>query len=281
MQILVTGGAGFIGSHLTGRLIELGHDVTVLDNLSSGKKEYVNKKATLIKGDIENVFDVKKAMDGCEAVFHLAAVTDIRKSDPDKIFRVNYLGSKSVFSAAEKQGAKAIFASSAAIYGDAPLPNKEDMAFAPISVYGKNKAKAEKLLKNAFIARIFNAYGPRGKSVINRFCNYAKSGKKVTVFGAGLQTRDYVYVSDVVNALLLGLENSGTYNVATGSETTVLNVLDIVGDIAGTEPEVNFELPIEGEIKRSKADISKLKSLGWQPAVSLEDGVRYVLRSLQ
>ena len=280
MQILVTGGAGFIGSHLADRLAELGHQINVLDNFSSGKRDWLNKKATLFKGDVESIFDVKKAISGCDAVFHLAALTDVRNSDDDRIFRVNYMGSKNVFDAAAKQGAKTIFASSAAVYGNADMPNSEDTKLAPISAYGKTKLKAEKLLKDAFIARIFNAYGSRGKSVINRFCSNVKSGKKATVFGSGMQSRDYVYVSDVVNALLLGLEHTGTYNVAAGTETTLLNILDIIGDISGSEPNTEFSLPIEGEIKRSKADISKIKALGWQPAVSIEDGIRYVWRSL-
>lgn len=280
MKILVTGGAGFIGSHLVDRLVESGHQINVLDNFSCGKRDWLNKKATLFKGDVESIFDVKKAISGCDAVFHLAAVTDVRNSDDDKIFRVNYMGSKNVFDAAEKQGAKTIFASSAAVYGNADLPNSEGTKLAPISAYGKTKLKAEKLLKDAFIARIFNAYGPRGKSVINRFCANAKAGKKATVFGSGIQSRDYVYVSDVVNALLLGLDHAGTYNVAAGTETTLLNILDIIGDISGTEPSIEFGLPVEGEIKRSRADISKIKALGWSPAVSIEDGIRYVWRSL-
>src|SRR3989344_659979 len=175
MKTLVTGGAGFIGSHLAGALMAAGHDVVVLDNLSRGTKQNVPAKARFVKGDIRNEDDVAKAVRGCSFVFHLAAQTEVRFEDPEKDFQVNFSGAKNVFDAARSVGAKVIFASSAAVYGDGKLPLREAGEKKPISDYGRNKLKAEKLLGDgAFIVRIFNVYGPSGPGVINRFCEKLK-----------------------------------------------------------------------------------------------------------
>lgn len=284
MKILVTGGAGFIGSNLVDELIK-SHDVVVLDNLTTGKKENINPKAIFIKGDIREERDVKKAMAGCSVVFHLAAQTDVMKSveNPDLDYQVNVVGSQVVFSAARNVGAKIIFTSSAAVYGDAKPPHNEDMECKPISDYGKNKSRAERLLKkdgNAFIARAFNCYGPDGNSVINTFCSQLRAGKEITIFGNGLQTRDFIYITDVVSALMLGLKKSGTYNIGSGSETSVLNLVDMIAAVSGKKPKMKFERPREGEIERSRADISKIKRLGWAPKVTLEEGVEKVWESV-
>jgi UDP-glucose 4-epimerase len=282
MKILVTGGAGFIGSHLVNRLVELGHEVKALDNLSSGKKENINKKANLIIGDIRDESHVRKSMRGCGVVFHLAALTSVRNSNADDNFRINYLGARNVFTKADSLGAKIIFSSSAAVYGNTKLPTKEDAECDPISDYGRNKLKAEKFLagKDAFIARLFNVYGPGGKSVINRFCLNVKQGNHIRIFGSGLQTRDYIHVNDVVDALIFGLENKGTYNIATGEETSVLSVIDMVEKASGQKPETKFEIPIKGDVKRSRADITMIKNLGWKPEINIENGINDVWSSL-
>ena len=209
-MILVTGGAGFIGSHLVKKLQKAGNDVRVLDDLSSGKKENV-QGAEFIRGDVKSEIDVSKAVKGCEYVFHLAALIDARDMGDD-VFKVNFLGSKNVFAAAQRHGAKVIFTSSAAVYGEGTAG--EESSLKPLNDYGKSKAKAEKLLKSGFIARLFNVYGPGGKSVINRFVKGICAGNgDITIYGTGLQTRDYVYVDDVVDALMLGMSNEGVYNV--------------------------------------------------------------------
>lgn len=278
MRILVTGGAGFIGSHLLDRLVNEGNEVVVLDNLSTGKREWVNRKARFIAGDIRDPTTVATAMQGCNVVFHLAALTDSRSAD-DAIYQVNYLGSENVFKLAAAKECKIIFTSSAAVYGE-KFPCSESAKCAPISQYGKSKVKAEAMLQkldNAFIARLFNCYGSRSKSVVNKFCEKIPDYKDITVYGSGIQTRDFVHVNDVVNALLLGLENSGIYNLGTGIETSVLHLIDLIHEITKSKPNTKFTPPVEGDIRRSRAEIGKIRSIGWEPKISLEDGVRSLL----
>lgn len=281
MRVLVTGGAGFIGSNLVDKLIELNHEVVVLDNLSKGKKENVNKEANLITGDIRDSFEVSNAMKGCSAVFHLAAMADARDSG-EKIYDVNYLGSENVFRAAREINAKIIFTSSAAVYGNATLC-KEDAECKPINEYGRSKLKAEKLLKgtDSFIARPFNVYGPNGNSVINKFCKKIPNYDEIMILGTGMQTRDYVYVTDLIGALLLGLGNNGIYNAGTGIETSLLELIDIIEKVSNSKPEMKFAPPIEGEIMRSRADIAKIKQLGWQPKIGLEEGIKMIIDSIK
>lgn len=278
MKILVTGGAGFVGSNLTKKLLGNGHEVVVLDNLSEGKN--VQEGADLVRGDIQDMQDVARAMQGCEAVFHLAALIDLRVASPDDDYRINFIAAKNVFQAAKKKNVKIIFTSSAAVYGNRAVCKEEDEC-EPISQYGKSKLAAEKFLKkeaeDSFIVRPFNIYGPGAKSVINKFSRNMLSGKKITIFGNGRQTRDYVYVKDVVEALLLGLKNSGLYNVGTGKETQLLEIVDIISDITGSQADYKFEFAKDNEILRSKADISKILGLGWKPKVELEEGIRNVL----
>lgn len=280
MKILVTGGCGFIGSYLVDKLIELGNEVVVLDNLLSGKKEKLNKKAKFVFGDVRIPEDIKKAMKGCEVCFHLAAVTDVRNVDDDLVYQTNFLASRDVFDVAEKFGTKIIFTSSAAVYGNSKVPNKEDDECKPVSKYGRYKLKAEGLAKNAFIVRLFNVYGHGGKGFINRLCNNIPKYEEIIIYGNGLQTRDYIYVTDVVDALLLGIENSGLYNVGTGVETSILQLLDIFNEITKIRPSTKFTMPIENEIKRSRADITKIKKLRWEPKISLEEGIKLLLNDM-
>ncbi|MFC2142849.1 NAD-dependent epimerase/dehydratase family protein [Candidatus Aenigmatarchaeota archaeon] len=281
MKILVTGGAGFIGSHLVAKLINLGHSVSVLDNLSTGKKEHLHENVTFSQGDIRSENDVKKAMTGCEAVFHLAAQTDARCTDADFDFQVNFVGSKNVFSFAKEAGAKIIFTSSAAIFGDAPIPVSEETEKKPISSYGKTKLQAQKLLneEESFIAIPFNTYGPKGIGVINRFAKLIKQEKPIKIFGDGMQTRDFIFVSDTVDALLLGLENTGIYTIGTQKEISVLQLIDYLKELTGENFDIEYNQEVPGEIRRSLADITKIKQLKWSPKVSLVDGIRRVLES--
>lgn len=275
MRILVTGGAGFIGSNLVNSLVE-NNEVVVLDNLSNSKNN-VNKKAAFIKGDITDMDDVIKAVKGCDVVFHLAASIDVRNSDEKKDYEVNFLGSKNVFEAANDIKAKIIFTSSAAVYGNAHCPVTEETECNPISQYGRSKLRAEKLLKDAFVLRLFNVYGYNSHGVIEKFCKSITNYETVIVNGRGNQTRDFVYVSDVVNALILGIENTGTYNIGTGKETSVLEIIDIIHKTTKCKPDVKFGMPIENEILRSYADNKKIKSLGWTPKVNLQEGIENVL----
>ncbi|MBI5061368.1 MAG: NAD-dependent epimerase/dehydratase family protein [Candidatus Aenigmarchaeota archaeon] len=286
MKFLVTGGAGFIGSALVNELLKQG-EVIVLDNLSTGKKSNVSQKATFIRGDIREESDVAKAISGCGAVFHLAAQTEVARSveNPEVDYQINVTGSQIVFSAARSAGAKIIFTSSAAVYGDTAFAS-ESSECKPISEYGKNKLFAERLLKkdNAFIARCFNCYGPGGNSVINKFCANTKRGMLLTIFGNGLQTRDFIYIDDLVAALLLGLKKSGTYNIGSGTETTVNQIVDIIKmmsekTIRGKAPKVSNAEERAGEIKHSCADLSKIARLGWSPKISVQEGIKRVWES--
>ncbi len=278
-KVLVTGGAGFIGSNLVKRLVADGYEVIVLDNLSTGVYQRLPKQAKFVKGDIEDD-DTYRVIEGCTHVFHLAAKTDARaEANDDSIYRVNYLGSKKVFEAAKAVGAKVIFTSSAAVYGSTPPPHSERNECAPVNQYGKSKLKGEKLLnpENSFIVRLFNVYGPEGNSVINKYCKLIPNYKDIVVFGTGMQTRDYVYVEDVVNALMLGFELNGVYNIGTGLETKVVNVIDMISSVTRAKPTVRFDKPKQ-ELQRSKADISKIKNY-WHPVIDLQEGIELTLRS--
>ena len=275
MKILVTGGTGFIGAHLVDKLIELGHDVIVISNKEPKRK---NKKTKYAKGDITKKGDVEKAMIGCSVVFHLASLIDARSSDQKEMQRVNILGSKNVFSPATKNKCKIIFTSSAAVYGDSKT--KEDSRCKPISDYGKSKMEAEKLLgKDAFIVRLFNVYGPGGKGAVNIFCENIMENKPVNIYGNGLQTRDFVYVSDVVDALILGMKSNGIYNVGSGTEITVKELIEKIEKISRKKAKINYLPANKQEIRKSKADISKIKNLGWKPKVSLEEGIRNIIEN--
>ena len=249
MRCLVTGGCGFIGTHLVAALIEKGHEVVVLDNLTLGKKERLNSKARFILGDIRNPDDVKQAMENCKIVFHLAALTDLRTITEEMDKEVNFEGSKNIFSVAQEIGARIIFTSSAAVYGNSSA--LEGVECKPLSYYGKNKLEIEKLCpENSFVVRLFNVYGPCGKSFVNTLCKKIPDEEEVVVYGDGSNTRDYVYVDDVVSALLWGINQNGIYNVGTGIETTVLGLIKTVERVLGKKARIKFEKENENEIKK-------------------------------
>lgn len=276
MKILVTGGAGFIGRHLVKKLQEKGHTVTIYDNFSNSKKEGLSAK--VIEGDIKDPADVQRAMKDIEVVFHLAAISNSRDKDEDAIYNTNFMGSKNVFEAAKAAGVKVIFTSSAAVYGDTKLAKETDEC-KPINQYGKSKLRAERIVpEDAFTVRLFNVYGPDGSSVINKFCKVIPKYEDVMVNGHGTQTRDFIYIDDVVNALLMGLDMSGVYNIGTGKETSLLQLIDTIHEMTKSKPNVKF-LPALNEIQRSRADINKISATEWYPKVELVDGIRNVLLS--
>ncbi len=306
MVTLVTGGAGFIGSHLVEELLKGGRKVIVLDDLSTGKRENLpeeNENLTFIKGSItdrellKNLFDSYKF----QTVFHLAAVASVFKSveEPIETHRVNFDGTLYLLEESRRTKVeKFVFASSAAVYGDLPeLPKKEDMPVKPLTPYGVDKYASERYVVNSYklynlnttALRFFNVYGERQdpsspySGVISIFMErtskYLK-GDEVTVdiFGDGKQTRDFVYVKDVVQALLLVEKEKSSrgevYNVGTGKETSLLELLKTLEKITGKVPPIRFLPPREGDIKRSVADITKLSQIGYTPTFVLEEGLK-------
>lgn len=298
MTILVTGGLGFIGSHLVDRLLRAGHSLRVLDNLSTGKRENLapHSQLEVIVGDIRDEATVRSAVHGVSAIYHLAAVASVQASidDPVGTHGANLVGTLNLLEAGRQAGAtRFIYASSAAIYGDTTtLPITEATTPRPLSPYAADKLAGEHYLQfyaakhgmrtTAF--RFFNIYGPRQdpsspySGVISIFVNRALAGLPVTVFGDGRQTRDFVYVGDLVEILFAALSNEKlagqTMNVGRGVECTLLELL------AGLEAAVGKPIQCQhapariGDIAKSCADVTKLKTLlGWSPSTELAIGL--------
>ena len=290
-KLVVTGGAGFIGSHIVDKLIESGHQVVVIDNLMLGKKSFVNKKAKFVKADIRDIKKLQKYFVGAEAVFHLAADPRLQVSveDPVATHEINVTGTINVLEAARKTGVKkVIFSSSCAVYGDAAvLPINENTAPNPLSPYGLHKLMGEqycRLYSNLFgletvCLRYFNVFGPRKLAtgsypmVIPVFLDQRQRGKSMTVVGDGTATRDYVYVSDVANANMLAwksnVKDGSPINIGTGVQVSVNQIAKLIGG-----PVINLP-PRAGEMKKIQADNIKAKQLlGWVPTVKFEDGLK-------
>jgi UDP-glucose 4-epimerase len=291
VRTIVTGGAGFIGSHLAEALLERGSEVLVVDDLSRGKREQVPEGAELAERDIrESLLDVFTGFrpDVC---FHLAAQADVRVSVANPVVdaAVNVLGSVQVLHAAQKHGAKVVFSSTGgAIYGECERPAREDDPLEPLSPYGAAKLAAETYLETwrrlhgggHAVLRYANVYGPRQEAgleggVVAIFFERMSRGEPATIYGDGRQTRDFVHVADIVAATIAAAEADGVFNVASGIETSVVELHDLCRRIAGSEGEPRFEPERLGEIHRSVLDPSRARSqLGWAPRLSLEDGLR-------
>jgi UDP-glucose 4-epimerase len=309
MRALVTGGAGFIGSHLVDALIARGDEVLVVDDLSTGKHENLDQAkaegATLEVGDITDARVLLTTFEAFkpEAVFHLAAQIDVRKSMADPAFdiRLNVLGTVNVLEAAVRVGAERLVFSSTggAIYGegaDRPgeVPFAESAYCRPDSVYAQSKLAAEGYIElyrrgrglSASVLRLGNVYGPRQDpaleaGVVAIFCNLARDGGRPTVFGEGTQTRDYIHVADVVAALLAAQASGepGPFNVGTGVETSVLDLVELIGrlsDRADFEPQ--FAPHREGEVERTYLDPTlAAQRLGFQAERTIEAGLEETL----
>ena len=304
--ILVTGGAGFIGSHLVDALLTTGHDVRVLDDFSTGKQENLRGAEALaaahgghfqlIAGDVRSEFKMRDAVDGCAGVCHLAAVASVTQSlaDPVGTGSVTHGGTvNAVRMAVDAEVPRFVLASSCAVYGDAAeLPVAETCAPRPLSPYAEAKLAAEQTCAAAADAgqlaavclRFFNVYGPRQdpgseySGVISRFMAAAAAGAPVTVYGDGLQTRDFVYVGDVVEAILRALQKplSGVsvLNAGSGIPTSVLDVLGRLEEVAGGPIERRFEAARPGDIRDSRADSGRAKwVLGWQATEQFASGL--------
>ena len=300
MKAFVTGGAGFIGSHIAERLVRDGHAVTVYDNLSSGRRENVaafESKIEFVEADVRDAPRLDYHMAGCDVVFHEAAVVSVPYSveHPQETHDVNIQGTLNVLAAAKRRRvSRVVFACSAAVYGEDPeLPKRESMALAPIAPYGVEKACGEMYMKTwaklygveTVSLRYFNVFGPRQdpsspySGVISIFVERALKGEAPTVFGDGMQSRDFVFVADVVQANVQAATVSGVsgraYNVGRGAKTTLNELLATIGRIVGRDMTPTYAAPRAGDIKESLADISLARAeLGYAPSVDVEEGLR-------
>ena len=299
-RVVVTGGVGFIGSRLVRELLGRGCYVVVLDNFCSGSWENLRglrgrSGFEVVEGDVRDRRVVRKVMKGADGVVHLAALIDVEASvrDPFQTHDVNANGTLNLLHEAVKAGVKRlVFASSTAVYGDAnPLPLREDYQPRPISPYAASKAAAEGYclaFNNCYgletvILRYFNVYGPGQRNsaysgVITRFLEKAFKGEPLIVYGDGCQTRDFIYVDDVVEATVLALEDDGVegeiFNVCTGKPTSVNELVEVVRAIIGKDLKVVYDKPRKGDIRNNYGDPSKAeKILGFKAKTSSKEGV--------
>jgi nucleoside-diphosphate-sugar epimerase len=299
MLFLVTGGAGFIGSHITDRLLADGHRVRILDNFSTGKQENIpaSDAVEVITGDVGDYETVRTAMAQVDMVFHEAAIASVPETvgNPLASERVNYRGTLNILEAARTTDVqRVIFACSAAVYGDLPeLPKREDMPLKPLSPYAVDKLASEHACQMYYhlygletvSLRYFNVFGPRQdpsspySGVISIFSAALNHNKQPAIYGDGEQTRDFVYVSDVVEANIRAATSNTApgkaINVATGGTLSITDLLKTICDIKGQPFEPIYKPGREGDIKHSRADISAAREyLDWQPVVGFEDGLR-------
>lgn len=298
MRLLVTGGAGFIGSNLVARLLELGHEVRILDNFVTGRRENlaVLDGARLIEGDLLDSERVAQAVNGVDAVFHVAALPSVPRSwsDPVGSLRANAMGTTSVVRAALKAGVKSlIYSSSSSVYGDQPGERRtEDIAPRPISPYACSKLIGEDMTlaygetgrMRVLALRYFNVFGPRQdpssqySAVIPKFVGAALRDEPVVIHGDGRQSRDFTYVSNVVDANLLALNsdaNGLAFNIACGRSISLLQLVDSISRLNGRPMAVTHDEPRAGDILHSQADCSLAERvLGYRPAISFEAGLR-------
>ncbi|MGQ9787925.1 MAG: NAD-dependent epimerase/dehydratase family protein [Candidatus Hadarchaeaceae archaeon] len=307
MRVLVTGGAGFIGSHLVDALLARGHSVTVLDNFSTGSKGNIihhldSRSFRLVSGDVRDEEAVKRSLEGADAVVHLAALVSVPLSmkEPALVREVNVGGTLTLLRACLEAGiTRFVLASSCAVYGEAEeLPIKEETTPQPLSPYASSKLEAESSCRAFYEAhalpvislRYFNVYGPRQAGgdyagVMLKFIERLREDQPPVIYGDGNQTRDFVYVTDVVRATVLALEKAGvegkTINVGTMKRTSINELCGLFLRLSGKSGlRPRYEAARPGEIRHSQADISKAgELLGFRPRVSVESGVKMLLRS--
>jgi len=303
-KVVVTGGAGFIGSNLCHTLVDLGAKVTAIDNLYAGKIEFIKdltdkKNFTFIKGDIRNLDELEKETENSEIIVHLAAQTSVPFSmvKPTEDCEINVVGTANVLHAARKADARVVFASSAAIYGNPKQrPTPETYPPHPISFYGLTKLIGENYCRfyeenyglEVVMMRIFNVYGPNCHGAIYDFLNKLKKNpKKLEILGTGRQARDFVYVSDMVDFILRAATSpkapGEVFNVGTGTTTSVTEVAEMIIEILGLKDvEVYFTggQAWEGDMDITLADNSKaVNMLQWKPKISVREGLKKLISS--
>lgn len=302
MKYMVTGGAGFIGSHISAGLLAAGHEVRVFDNLSSGyERNLAGLDVEFVKGDIRDPGALERAVRGVECVFHQAAMVSVPESveKPVENNEINVTGTLNVLLAARDAGVRRVMlASSAAVYGNEPtLPKREDMRPEPASPYALGKIAGEYYQRvfaelyglETVSLRYFNVFGPRQdpssmySGVISKFVDVLGSGGTPTVFGDGGQTRDFVFVEDVARANLLAMDSQKVgqgeaINVASGRRTSLLDLIEVLGRIFGREAKPGFAETRAGDVRHSAADISRAgQLLDYKPAFTLEEGLRQLV----
>ena len=296
---LVTGGAGFIGSHLVDELVDNGCRVTVLDNLSTGNRhniDHLGDRIEFVEGDIRDAGLLNQVVKGCEVVFHQAAVVSVSLSvrDPSHSCEVNDLGTVRVLDASRRNGVRrVIMASSSAVYGDDPrMPKTEYMATKPLSPYAVQKLTGEFYASvfgelyglETVCLRYFNVFGPRQdpsspySGVISIFMNKATAGEAPTIFGDGGQSRDFIYVKDVVRANVLAATETAAagrvFNVGTGVVIRILDLWKLISGLSNVQMDPVFDPPRAGDIRESVSDIGRIRqSLGFRPQMVLRQGL--------
>lgn len=303
MQILVTGGAGFIGAHLVERLIENGASVRILDDLSAGGLTGISRvlrtgAATFVKGDVRDGGMVMEATRGCEMVYHLAAQSSVPKSteDPALDLEVNITGTHNVLRAAKECGAKVVFASSSVVYGvprKTPTPESEPLV--PHSFYGASKAAAEdycRLYSELFgvptvILRLFNVYGPGTNKglMFDLYRKLLRDPQRLEILGTGEQKKDYLYIDDAIDAFIAAPERSrclgDAYNIGLGESYTVFQIAEMMFNalgLKGVEVKPRGGTSWPGDVGLTEPDVSKAEiELGWRAKVGIKDGIRKTL----
>jgi UDP-glucose 4-epimerase len=303
-RYLVTGGCGFIGSHLIAALLKTGADVVVLDDLSTGRADRLPQDASLVRGDIRDAAVVHRAMAGCDACFHLAAIASVQRCQEEWALShdVNLGGTVRIFEAARDHGnLPVIYASSAAVYGDAGnRPLSESTMPAPLSPYGSDKCGCELQAQAGGRAfglptiglRFFNVFGPGQdphspySGVVSRFAERLRQGRSVDIYGDGRQTRDYIYVGDVVRALILALPKASptalVFNVCTGRSISIIEMAHHMFELCGREPAMRFCPPRPGDIRHSLGDAARAAAiLGFHAETGFAAGLATTLRHME
>lgn len=295
MKFLVTGGAGFIGSHIVRYLVRLGHQVDIADNFHRGKKnslENILDKINLFEVDIRDKHKMENIIVNYDGIFHEAALTSVPESfeKSDEYFDVNVKGTENIFQLALEKNIRVVFASSSSIYGDTEdIPIKENCQRNPTSPYGKTKLEAEVLAEKfsdlgleVIGLRYFNVYG-KGQTghyagVISKLLSSINQGQPLTIFGDGEQTRDFVHVRDVASvnfSLMTSKVKEGFFNIGSGQATTINELAKLMAEISGHKHGVKHLKSLEGDIRDSVADLTKIQDvIGWRHETSLEKGIR-------
>ena len=297
MKFAVTGGAGFIGSHIVKLLLENNHDVIIIDNMHTGKKENIidSNRLKFFQTDVRDFSTLENQIQDVEGIFHEAGLTLVPESfeKPEEYYDVNVRGTENIFKLGKNLNVKIVYASSSSVYGDTQtIPINEDTEKNPINPYGKTKVEKDKLAEkyskeNCSIIglRYFNVYG-KGQTgtyagVITKFLDRLKNKKSPIVYGNGKQIRDFVYVEDVAKANLkamLSETKNGFFNIGTGKKTTILELAELMIKISNLDIKPIFQKPRKGDVLLSQADlVNTQKFLQWEAEKKLEDGLKILI----